>query len=49
MFRLTGQRSIISITHIRKKTTLTYSYNPLKNQVELVVSRGMQNPANKPQ
>ncbi len=48
MFRLTGQRLHTYITSVHKKTTLTYRYDPLKKQLELVVFWGMQNPANKP-
>ena len=48
MFRPTRQRPNIYITSIRKKTTLTYRYNPLKKQVELIIFWGMQNPNNKP-
>ena len=48
MFRLTRQRPNTYITNIRRKTTLTYRYNPLRKQVELIVFWGMQNPGNKP-
>lgn len=47
MFRLTGQRTNTYITSIHKKTTLTYRYNPITNQVELVVFWGRQNPVDK--
>jgi hypothetical protein len=48
MFRPTHQRANTYITVIRKRTTLTYRYKPSKNQIELIVFWGMQNPANKP-
>ena len=48
MFRVTGKRSNTYITSIHKKTTLTYRYYPSKNQVELVVFWGMQDPTRRP-
>jgi plasmid stabilization system protein ParE len=48
MFRPTHKRVNTYITIIRKRTTLTYRYKASKNQIELVVFWGMQNPANKP-
>jgi plasmid stabilization system protein ParE len=48
MFRRTHKRANTYITIIKKRTTLTYRYKASKNQIELVVFWGMQNPANKP-
>ncbi|MEJ7677280.1 MAG: type II toxin-antitoxin system RelE/ParE family toxin [Segetibacter sp.] len=48
MFRVTGKRSNTYITSIRKKTTLTYRYDPAKKQVELVVFWGMQDLIKRP-
>ncbi len=48
MFRPTKQRPNTYLTSIRRKTTLTYRYIPLKKQVELIVFWGMQNPDNQP-
>ncbi len=48
MFRPTNKRANTYITIIRKRTTLTYRYNSSKNQIELVVFWGMQNPSKRP-